>query len=228
MKYFKLEYNSLNIKETGTQFQCTSVEEIGDMQKNIFPLEGKVTFDFELPIPKMDKKAKPTSILNVVPVNNNFLVLKKYFIEFIFNFGITEFQKWDIKVRHNEKYYYDYSLFNLNNSMQRNLIDFTNSSFYLGKYSDYLYVGEDLKIDCYDNYLSTQDVLRMKEDNYLKCRKIILNLSEVDVDMFKLWITPLAGYYVSEKLKNAIEKERFTGITFREIDVISDKIDVIY
>jgi hypothetical protein len=202
--------------------------EVGNMQNDIFPLEGKINFEFELPLPVMEKKAKPTTILYAVPIGGRFLILKNYFIDFLYDFGITEMQRWNIKVKHVNKYYDDYSLFNHNCSLQRSLIDFENSSFFLGKFSDYLYVGKDLKISNYDNYLNMQDVLRMKDDNFLKYSKIILNLDAVNMDMFKLWITPLAGYYVSEKLKNAIEEQRFTGFKFTEIDKISDKIIVNY
>ena len=98
MKYYKLEYNSLNIKETGTQFQCVNVEEIGDMQNNIFPLEGLIDFSFRLPVPIMESRAKPTTILSVIPINNRFLVLKNYFIDFLKNFDIGICQNWNIKV----------------------------------------------------------------------------------------------------------------------------------
>ncbi len=226
MKYYKLEYNSLNINETGTQFQCTSVEEIGDMYDIVIPNEGKIINDFKLPIPKLDKNAKQTTLLNVGPINYGFLVLKNYFIDFLNNFGITEFQKWEIKVKHNNIYIHDYCLLHYNVSMQRSLIDFKNSSFYLGKFSDYLYVGKELKTNNYDDYLSVIDLLKVNEDNFLKCKKIVLKLNDVNIDMFKLWIDPFGGYYVSEKLRDAIEKERFTGMVFKEIEKVSDKIEI--
>ena len=79
MKYFKLEYNSLNIKETGTQFQCVSVEKLGDIQNDSFPMEGLVDFPFDLPIPIMENKAKPTTILNVIPINKGLLDIRRFF-----------------------------------------------------------------------------------------------------------------------------------------------------
>lgn len=226
MKYYKLEYNNLNIKETGTQFQCVDGY-LGDIQSNIFPIEGKIDFNFKLPEPLMQDKAKPTTLLNAVFTANGFMIFKNYFINFLDDFNVDEFQTWKIKVHHKKQIYSDYCLFNIIYPQQRNLINYSKSSFYLGKFSDYLYVGQDLKIDNYDNYLSTQDVLKMMDDNFLKCRKVILNLNEINIDMFKLWLTPLAGYYVSEKLKKAIEEQRFTGMVFKEI-TNDKKIEVIY
>ena len=44
-KYYILRYNSLNLKETGTQFQ--SIDGVlGDIQQDFIPFEGKIDFDF--------------------------------------------------------------------------------------------------------------------------------------------------------------------------------------
>lgn len=67
MKYFILNYNSLNIKETGTQFQ--SIDGIlGDIQQDFMPFERKIDFPFKLPEPFLQKKARPTSYLNVMMI----------------------------------------------------------------------------------------------------------------------------------------------------------------
>ncbi|HZH70125.1 MAG TPA: hypothetical protein VFD80_06725 [Flavobacteriaceae bacterium] len=228
MKYYKFEYNSLNEKETGTQFQCADGY-IGDMQRNIFPMEGKIEFEFELPIPYMDKKAKSTTLLNFIPISYDFMVLKNYFIDFIKNYNIGEFQEWSIKVTHNKTYYQDYSLFILNYPKQREIVDFRNSSFYLGRYSDYKFIGQNICVDSYDNYLSILEVLGENEDNFLKCSKIKLDLSKVDLDLLRLSNTPLAGgYYVSERLKKEIEKQRFTGFKFVAIEEMDSRIQVKY
>ena len=63
---------------------------------------------------------------------------------------------------------------------------------------------------------------------FLKEKNIILNLSKIDLDLFRIINAPASGYYVSEKLKTAIEKEGFTGFAFREITEMDDKINVLY
>lgn len=227
MKYYKLEYNSLNIKETGTQFQCVSGY-FGDIQSAIFPLEGKIELDFDLPEPIMESKAEPTTLLNVVFIPNRFLIFKDCFLDFLKKFNVGEYQTWKINVHHNHNILTDYNLFSLSYPEQRDFIDFKKSTFYLGKYSDYKYVGDDIIISDYDNYLSTLEILKSGKDNFLKYKKIFLDLRFVQTDMFKLWTDPLGGHYVSEKLKTSMEEKRFTGITFKEIEGISDKIEVVY
>jgi hypothetical protein len=228
MKFFKLEYNSLNIKETGTQFQCVSVEKIGDMQKNIFPLEGLINFSFELPIPIMESKAKQTTLLNAIPINSKFIILKSYFIEFLKKFDIGEFQTWSLKIKQKSIYYDDYKLFVLNFPIQKEIIDFENTFFFKGKISDFAFTGNNLHISDYDKYLKIHAEFQNSDDDLLKIRKVCFDMRQVKVDMFSIYNFPFGGYYVSEKLKNAIEEHRFSGMVFTDIEKISDKLTIIY
>ncbi|QMU62998.1 MAG: hypothetical protein GKR88_01075 [Flavobacteriaceae bacterium] len=45
--------------------------------------------------------------------------------------------------------------------------------------------------------------------------------------MFRIINAPPGGYFVSEKLKNAIEEHDFTGMEFKKISNL-DKVEVIY
>ncbi|UPQ80070.1 hypothetical protein M0M57_04360 [Flavobacterium azooxidireducens] len=228
MKYYKLNYNSLNTKETGTQFQSTEGI-IGDIQSDFIPFEGKINFAFKLPEPFLEKKAKQTTYLNVIMIPSWFNVFKDYFIDFLNGFKIGEYQTWRLKVHQNGKIINDYCLFFLNNTKQNELVKFDESEFYLGKYSDYMYVGEDIKILNYENYLDILDVMKNDNDNFIKCRSIVLNLKKVKEDFFRIINVPsCSGFYVSERLKNAIEEQRFTGFAFNEIEEIDKKIKVLY
>ena len=100
MKYYKLIYNSLNTKETGTQFQSTEGI-IGDIQSDFIPFEGKINFAFKLPEPFLEKIAKHTTNLNVIKIPTWFNVFKDYFIDFLNSFKIGEYQTWKLKVHHN-------------------------------------------------------------------------------------------------------------------------------
>jgi len=50
----------------------------------------------------------------------------------------------------------------------------------------------------------------------------------VKLDMFRIINTPASGYYVSERLKHAIEEKGFTGMAFKEISDVDKRIEVIY
>lgn len=226
MKYFRLTYNSSKISETGTQFQ--SIDGImGDIQQNFMPFEGKINFPFKLPEPKLQSKAKPTTFLNVVFVPSRFLVLKKYFITFLSGFNIDEFQTWNLKVHHNNSILNDYELFILCDTYQRDIIDFKNSDFFIVDFINQDNTGEKLNINSYDDFIVIRDELSKKK-KLLKYNKIILNLYHMKLDLFRIINTPASGYYVSEKLKKAIEKEKFTGFSFQEIEETDGRIKVVY
>lgn len=228
MKYYKLEYNSLNIKETGTQFQCVSVEKIGDLQENIFPLEGVINFSFELPIPILESKAKKTTLVNAIPINSKFLIFKSYFIDFLKGFNIGKFQTWNIKIKQKSIYLDDYKLFILNYPIQKEIIDFEKTSFYKGKISDYSFIGENIEISNYDNYLVLHNKFQNSDDDLLKFHKICFDMSQLKLDMFRIFNFPFGGYYVSERLKKEIEKNRFTGMVFKEIETLGNNLTVKY
>ena len=226
MKYYILRHNGLNIKETGTQFQSISGF-AGDIQKDLIPFEGKINFAFKLPEPLLQNGAKPTTYLNVTFIPNWFLVLKRYFIDFLHNFKIEGFQTWDLKVHHKKNILNDYCLFILTQTHQNDLIDFSKSEFCIGDFFDCNFISETLYINDYENFLHIRNELDNK-NKFLKDIKIVLNLSKIDLDLFRIINAPASGYYVSEKLKNAIEKERFTGFAFQEIEDMDDRIKVIF
>ena len=128
MKYYRLNYNSLNIKETGTQFQ--SIDGImGDIQQNFIPFEGEINFPFKLPTPFLQAKAKPTTFLHVMMIPEWFMVFKDYFIDFLKKFNIGEYQTWKLDVHHNNEIINDYSMFYTPNTFQREVLEFQNSVF---------------------------------------------------------------------------------------------------
>ena len=66
--------------------------------------------------------------------------------------------------------------------------------------------------------------LQNSDDNLLKFHKVCFNVSQLKLDMFRIYNFPFGGYYVSERLKIAIEEQRFTGMVFKDIESISDKL----
>lgn len=127
-----------------------------------------------------------------------------------------------MKFHHNNIIINDYKLFRLSQTYQRELIDFEKSEFYIGDFINYDLIGDSIKIEDYDKYIITREELS-KKNKLLKYKKVILNLSNIEMDLFRISNTPASGYYISEKLKNAIEKERFTGFAFQEIEEMDDR-----
>jgi len=97
MKYFNLKL-SRNRKEVGKIPQCeTGVQ--GGIQQDFIPWEGKIDFDFKLPEPFLETKAKAVSLLNLAFIHPyRFLVIEDKLLELLKIFNIGNYQDWKIKV----------------------------------------------------------------------------------------------------------------------------------
>ena len=96
MNYFQLTHIGANRRETGVSPQCTDSICIGDIQKIRVPSQGKIHDAFALPVPRLEKRARPSTMLSVVAVPTHFLVVKSHFIDFLEGFKVPGFQKWNI------------------------------------------------------------------------------------------------------------------------------------
>ncbi|HMQ06712.1 MAG TPA: hypothetical protein PKC30_05390 [Saprospiraceae bacterium] len=65
---------------------------------------------------------------------------------------------------------------------------------------------------------------------YLKPHEVYLDFSVMDEDMLRFEFMPFhgPGYYISEKLKNAIEVQRFTGMAFQEIEKVHPNFRAVF
>ena len=228
MKYYKLTHIGVNRDEIGISPQGCGGD-VGDIQKDFMPREGIIDFDFKLPIPKLKHKAIATTLLDIGMIPFTFLVVNNNFIDLVKDYKIGDFQNWPIKVHHKKEILEDYNLFLLNRGRQSKYIDFKNSEFYVGSLKDFQYVGDNIKVSDYKNFLSTKEVLK-ESGLWLKCSQVIINLKEAKEDMFRLYIDPVGGYYVSERLKEVMLEKGFTGMVFKEIEesVRKKRIKVIY
>ena len=225
MKYYRLSYNALNEKVTGTQFQCITGY-FGDMQNDDLPFEGKIDFDFDLPIPKLENKAKLTPYLNVQFIDSRFLVLENNFITFLKKFNFDEIQTWAIEIKQKNQTYYNYSLFYVPKTYHREVIIYEDSEFEIFDYSNNKSIRVEKKISDYESFLKIRNSIG-EENKYLKYTKLVLRLSHLDKDFFRLINCPFSGYFVSERLKEAIEREGFQSMRFEEIENIDNRIKII-
>lgn len=225
MKYYRLKTIGVNRKEVGVSPQSTDGY-FGDIQKDFIPFEGKIDFNFKLPIPILREKANLTTMLDVVMITPRFLIVENQFIDVLKGFNIGYYQHWPIQVDYSKKFIKGYNLFYLTETKQNEYIDFKKSEFYLGSLKDYKYVGKNIKIQDYENFLNIREIIRQK-DFCLKHRKVVLNLNTTKEDMFRITNSVAGGYYISEKLKNEFIKKGFTGMVYREITA-DKKVEVIY
>lgn len=98
-----------------------------------------------------------------------------------------------------------------------NSIDFEDSDFYVRYKLD----KTPTKIESVENLINLQEVIKENPTSKsIGATKIVLRQS-FDYDMFRLGI--FGGLYISERLKNAIEDNGFTGMEFKLMEHIIKK-----
>jgi len=228
MKFFVLS-DSIDYKEIGCFPQSQTFINVGSIHDDdLIMHNGLISKKIILPELQLMNKANLSTIISSPVSNNDFLVSKNYFIEFIKNFKIGEIQYWNILVHHKKTIINDYSLFYMFNKNQDDIVNFKESNFLVGSGNDY-FTRKNYKlvnINNYDDYIKMKEMLK-DEGLIIISDELILNLTNLDLDMFRLNVHT-GGYFVSERLKDAIEQNRFTGMRFQEIEEFNSYIKVIY
>lgn len=227
MKYYKL-IESINTKEIGVYPQVIKTNQALEIQEFGLGFNEHIQKQFILPEPILQNKARETTMISVTAINNNvFLVLKNYFIDFLKDFKIADFQSWKIYAYHKKQLVAYYSLFHLSYPSQKELIDFEKSRF---KVKDSLNnISLEKKFRNFHDYQTDWERLIWK-GSVITFDILYLDFSMLNLDLIRIInIDSIGiGYYVSERLKNAIEEQKFTGFAFQEIEEIDKRIKVIY
>lgn len=227
MKYYKL-IESINTKEIGIYPQVIKTNQALEIQEFGLGFNEQIQKQFTLPKPILQNNARETTMISVTAINNTvFLVLKNYFIDFLKDFKIADFQSWKIDAYHKKQLVKDYSLFHLSYPSQKELVDFEKSKF---KIRDSLNsISVEKKFKNFHDYQTDWERLIWK-GSVITFDILYLDFSKLNLDLIRIInIDSISiGYYVSERLKNAIEEKRFTGFAFQEIEEMDKRIKVIY
>ena len=222
--------NSIEKKQIGKFPQSITTAKRGNLDDIMkeSPIQGIP----DLPEPIIVPKALPSTYLGGTTSINTiyFLVLKDYFIEFLKVFKVGEYQTWPLKVHYRDEVLNYYRLFHLSYPSTEQIVDYTNSKFVIGipyDWRDEEVKRKSINITGHENYLSTREVLK-SDDKQIRCEKLVLNFSNVKEDIIRICDLPYGnGYWVSERLKNAIEEKGYTGMEFRAPGQFNEDVEVI-
>ena len=232
MKYYRLRH-SLEKKELGhyTQIQKTTWDG-RPFDKGSFAMQllfDPIPIQPALPTLEFYKSAKMTSLIQMVEIGLSlYLTINDTFLEFLKPYCNSPFQTWKIKATKKE-------------------VDYTYYIFYLDEYKSDFINYEKSTFELFEKNYSTislnQEIKVISDVDYLdKCRefiglygipsiqptKIVLNTKNQEVDFFRCAHNGMAGYYVSERLKQAILDNGFTGMRFEEIEEIQNRVLIEY
>ncbi|MCL9807686.1 hypothetical protein NAT51_19340 [Flavobacterium amniphilum] len=234
MKYYRIQ-NSIDRKEIGHFLQVQKEDWIGitntseDFSEQ--GLFGKVEGNPALPVPYLYRMTKPTSLLDmtVIPINK-YLVVDKAFFEFLKPY-LGDFQSWEIKAK-KQLEDYEYHIVHIDYP-QNDFVNYEKSIFKLFSHDENynrIDLNQEVKITNDGDSLDKSREYSLKGIGigypFLKETKVVFNYSKMTKDLFRCSFVPYAGYYVSENLKNEIEKQGFTGLVFKELDEIDNFVQV--
>ena len=229
MKYFKLRHNGIDFKEVGSYPQLEKLIFLGDYEKaEVSGYRNSIQENWRIPELEFGDKAKRTSLLSSCISSIVFLIFDFNSIDFLMNFKIGKHQTWPIKVHYKNEVLSDYLLFHISHPMDKVIVNYAESEFLIGKLGDWKdpSVRNPVKVDSYENYLSLLEVLKETTDkSQIRCNKLVFDFKNTDLDMFRLIDVPFGnGYYVSERLRDAILAQRFTGMMFTPIEEFERRI----
>ena len=232
MKYYRLRH-SLEKKELGHYTQTQKITwNSRPYDDGAFGTQGLFNPIHNNPaIPTLEfyKSAKTTSLIQMVEIGiDEYLIINESFLEFLKPYCNGSFQTWKIKATKKE-------------------VDYTYYIFYLDEYKSDFINYDKSTFELFEKNYSTislnQEIKVTSDVDYLdKCRefiglygipsiqpvKIVLNTSNEEVDFFRCAHNGMAGYYVSERLKEAILNNGFTGMRFEEIEEIQNRVLIEY
>lgn len=231
MKFYRLSY-SIDKKVIGRAEGEKSCIFNGDrFKEDSFAnqgLFGPVVGNPALPMPVMHKSVKMTDFIRLVPMKPEYLVITEKFLDFLIPYFNTSYQTWKISIKKGDVEYEYYILH----------LDFPKSDFINYNFSKFSFFERDeernyVKLDNEIKIFSDIDLLEKMgkyppigiRTPFLRTVKFTIN-SNIKEDFFRSSTNGMTGYYVSEKLKQEIENQGFTGMDFVELDKINNFVEI--
>ena len=220
MNYYKLSNYCTDPSEMGTFPQLAKWLKRADWEKVYSGIEGELPNNWQTPIVALHPKAKLTTQLTGILLAPVVLTLKKSFVKFLQDFDLPPHKTWPIHLVHRDQDIHDYLLFHISDPIDYELIDIEKSSFYAAEGIPYggKLEGELIQIKDAEEYKRVK--LELKYENSsrsLYSSPAVFDFDRTTYDLIRMTNEPHLGYFVSQKLKDAIEEYGVTGIGWEEM-----------
>lgn len=213
MPFYKLEH-STSIPEIGLypQAQLEMSRKVYD-EKALFhldiPSEGRIQ-PFSPARFILEKGAKMIDYLAIVPKGGDLKMLSPRLYELLQLFQIDEFQSFPTELV-NKGSHYPYHLIHLVCFRNRDYIDWEQTVF--GHTTNmWRELIAELQFQDYDAFTSFRRAA-FSNNEHLIVRKLVLREDVIDKDLFRLLFVS-TGFYVSQRLKDALQAENISGCKF--------------
>ena len=142
-------------------------------------------------------------------------ILNDKLLDLLLNFNLPIYRTYELNLYHKGKRINNYYFFVIYDECNK-YVDFNKSKFYWNHHSEKK-MYEDLIVNSSKELkdLFYNSVVNSNPFKTIGSNKIVLN-KKFNFDMLRIHYLFPPGYYVSKRLKEAIEKEGITGILFEE------------
>jgi hypothetical protein len=227
MRHYYLSV-SIDNREVGIYPQSTNCKTFGNIQEFGLGVNRPVE-NIILPEIILENKSEFTNFLSNTAISRDvFLIINDDFLSLIKKHcNVNQYQYWKLNILHKEHTITNYNLFHLLYPSTECLINFNSSYFTVidnktGEKTKKSYLNYTKYIEDWNKLMYLGKTLAI-ESLYIDFRKIdshLIRIANIN--------TICIGYYVSERLKNAIEEQNFTGMAFQEIEEMDKRIKAIY
>ena len=220
MNYYKLTNFYTDPSELGVIPQLAKWYKRADWEKVYSGIEGELPDDWQTPVVALHPKAKLTTQLTGILLAPVVLTLKKSFVKFLQDFDLPPHKTWPILLIHSDQDIHDYVLFHISDPLDHELIDIEKSSFYAAEGIPYggKLEGEPIQIKDAEEYKRVKLELKYEDSSRsLYSTPAVFDFSRTNHDLIRMTNEPHLGYFLSQKLKDAIEEYGVTGIGWEEL-----------
>lgn len=213
MQYYKIGYNPYSFSEAHTMSLGNSHDAPNSAWK--IPAIGEIKEAPQLNALVIEYNYKRANLVDAIPVNTHSgLIIDSKFLNTLLEFTVDEYQVFPATVRYRKKDY-PYHFFHFVGDGNR-FVDFEKSEFILsGVLND---AGEaSVSLASYEIYLQLdQQVTQAAPPMRVKASKLVF-LENSDVDFFRLYRLRYE-YFVSERLKSALEAANIKGVKYEVVE----------
>lgn len=217
MKYFKIQLSIINqfVGNIASNKMDDKYNYGGINSVHNLPQRGKIEFQPNFNSVEILNTAKLKDIISSITIPNSGIMVSDNLLEVIREFKLPyETQIFDVNVIYKgDKFHYNYLY--IYDSKEEEIFDFENS----------LFIKTEFNLPKSDFFkLKYNELKRRSLEDYeeITPKSIMLNTEKINTDIFRLDLTN-SGYYVTEKLKNAIESSGCNGIEFIPINELKYK-----
>jgi hypothetical protein len=222
MNFYKITF-SLDLKEIGIDGQVRKFvhnPETGEGHPfQSIPLEGKLDPNKKFPVLLLEKEARWIDLFSFTPGGGGFLLISSRFYFLLSKFKLADHQAFPVTVRQAEEERAYFLLYFTKNSAAE-FVDWEHTEVMHTTDFAVQVIKMGLKFSSYEEFRSLKNALFFKKEN-LYVRVLKISKAAEGTDMFRLIFMP-SGFYVSERLKDAIEKEGLVGIRFTPTEELGE------